>query len=352
MNPNIKKKFILEAWDYNLSLVTPFSTSYISDNSYYSKNNYISFQEPVEQTYSIKNYHSLVEKFIAAEINEPNAKKLLLKGDSFLIPYFKYFFVQNKELQLDLLKFYNSFFNYNFKTIDFLKDFENKKIETFLTNVNYWLDYSTKNIIDLNSFMLEKSFNEGFKVSILKKYVEKNLKTINKNPILSKYLEDFLTQNYPQELDLIATNVVAIKSRFNSPDIAQYEKSFNKSTVYCITDNLLLDNLLKTFQISGWANSSYQRAVSIYHTYLEDKYDFKIHSLIPQNQKNIEFFIKMKNSEFTLIDYKKDLMNLLSFYKSNPELSLTKENLDKLFFNQKLNDSLMPTLKKQKYNKI
>lgn len=354
MNPNIKKQFILEAWEYNAQLATPFTVSYSSDTSYYVKNNYLSFIDPKPNDQSMKyhNYEFLVEKEITSEINQTNSRTLVLTGANFIAPYFKHFFIKHTHLQLDLLKFFNTLLSHVHNVIDFINGFEKKEMEPLLTNVNHWYSYNTPNLKSLQSLMVDKSFNEGFRVSILKKYIQGNLKNINKHPNLSKDLEDFIMEHYPQDSDLLAQNVVAIKSRLQAIDQDLFKQAFNKKPVYCITDNILNDTLLKTFQISGWNHSSYNRVIHIYHDHLKTVKDFNIQAHTSTNQKETSVFIMMKNNDYTIDDYKKDIFVLLNFYRNHPEHSVNIDNVTKIFFNQKMQESLVPANKKQKATKI
>lgn len=355
MNPNIKKKFLLDAWDYNASLDKPFLVSYDSPTSYYMKHNYLLFKSELENKITIKKdyYNSLIEKEIAAEISNSSQRKLTLNADNnFIEPYFTHFFKNNTSLQLDLLKFFYELLNHNFKIFNFLEKFEKKEIEPFLSNINHWQSYNSKSLIDLHTLMIEKNFNEGFRVSILKKYVENNLKVINKKPELSKSLEEFLTQYYYNSFDIITSNVVAIQNRLKPVDEERYLSSFNKDTVSCITDNIKFDNLLKTFQISGWTHDSYRRVVSNYHIHITKQNNFKIKEIISENQKELNFFITMKNSDYSLDTYKKDLFVLINFYRNNHNYVINDEHISKILFNQKLNDSLNGEKKKEKSLKI
>lgn len=357
MNPLIKKQFILEAYSYNASLEQPLHISYVSSSSNYTYTKTLYFKpfEPNQIQMIEKKYFDYVEKDIKAQMTEPHAGNLSFSPNiSFLVPYFKHFFIQHKDLQLDLLKFYNEIVPYNFKSVDFLKDFEKKDIEPFLINIGHWKKYSTESLTDLHTFMLEKSFSEGFRVSILKKHVESNLKNINKHPHLSQGLEDFLFENYPQFIQLIAPNVVAIQNRFEVVDQEKYEMAFtsHKKTVYCLTDTIELDTLLKTFQIPGWVLFQYEIAINLYHEHIKEKLDLTIESTTSTNRKQIEIYIKMKTPDYSLIDYKKKLFILMDFYRNNSKHKVTTENISNLFFNQHLNDSLVPDNKKQKANKI
>lgn len=356
MNLLLKKQFILEAFDYNNSLDKPFSTSYLSQSDYYIKSNYIVFtentdtQEPASQ---LHNSQSIVDKHINLEMTIPNNRKLLLSGDNFIIPYFKHFFIQHKELQLDLLKFFTGFMPFH-KTnnFQFLTQFDKKEVEPLLTHINHWLGFTSHNISALNDFMLEKKFTEGFIVSVLKKYVSHNLKNINKSPSLSQDLENFLVNNYSQYIDIISSNVVAIESRFKPVDQQLYQEAFQKNTTYCLTDKISINTLLKTFQIPGWDRNQYSRFISSYHLFISKNNSLEVHTMISQNQKEVEFYIKMKTPDYTLDHYKDNLFVLLHFYRNNSEYPIDLDHFSKVFFNQKLNDSLTPANKKQKANKI
>lgn len=360
MNPLIKKQFILEAWQYNQSLDTPFTLSYYEPHEYYHKKNWFQFnQSPSPNTKNILNHDkekyflNLVEKSIETERTNPNARKLIIQGDdTFLAPYFKHFFIQHPELQLDLLKFFNGFLNYNFKPTTFLKDFDKKQIEPFLTHINHWLSYSNEHIKELHELMIDREFNEGFRVSILKKYVTHNLKIINKNPSLSKGLENFLFNHYSTSFDLITPNVVAIQNRLSDLDEKQYFTSFSNKNLFTLYEELKIESLLKTFQIAGWGFSSYNTVIQLYHTHLTKQHDFNIKAEVSQSQKDMTVFITMKNNEFTLEDYKKDLFVLFKFYRLYPEQKLSEDNLKQIFLNHKLNENLTPNNKKTNANKI
>lgn len=347
MNPLIKKQFIIEAWNYNQSLEIPFFVSYYEPTDFYYKNNWFKFSKSLNEKNILtkdkqKYYTNIVEKSIENEINNSNSRKIIISGDEFLESYFKYFFEQHTELQIDLLKFFNKFLNYNFKSTDFLKQFDKQQIDPFLNQINYWFQFSNENLTELENLMLEKQFDENFRISILKKYVNHNLKTINKTPSLSKGLEDFLFFHYPSSIDSISTNVVAIKNRLSELNEEQYLMSFSKNNLFCLHEEINTDNLLKTFQIAGWTYSSYNSVIQTYHNHLLKKYNFEIKTDISQNQKKISTFISMKENHFTLDDYKKDLLVLFKFYRANPEHKPIAENLEQIFLNNKLNENLTP----------
>lgn len=358
MNPLIKKQFLLEAFDYNQSLESPFHIYFEDPHSYYHHDTiHFKFINNVPEKYHKfkmleKSYNSLINKHIDLEVTNSHKKFLIGAEKEFIFPYFNYFFKKHQDLQLDLLKFYSSLIGYTRPHFEFLKDLDKKDVESFLTQVNHWLPYGNHHLEPLNELMLFKNLSEGFRVSVFKKYVEKNLKTINKNPSLSKGLEDFLDKNYLDSFDLIAPNVTAIQSRFKSIDSLQYQSSFSNKEQFVIKENIQLDKILKTFQTSGWTEASYGRVVNVYHEYLKQKNNFQIHSLTSQNQKNVEVFITMQNPEYSLNDYRNDLLVVFTFFRNNPEHILNMDNFSNILFNHKLNNSLPSKEIKPKAKKI
>lgn len=344
MKPSLKKQFMLEALSYNASLNEPLNLFYYSSSDYYSTINYILFRKEnttkhnevklnIEQN---SYYASLVEKGIAHELSDKNNKKLNLDGDSdFMSGYFKHFFTAHPDLQLDLMKFFHGFLKYSTKPTEFLKQFDKKQIEPFLTQVNYWHSYSTENLKDLNTLMVDTNFSEGFRVSVIKKYVEHNLKVINKNPHYSKALEEFIDNEYPQYMDIIAPNVVAIQNRFKNINYDQYYSSFSEKP--CIYQHVNIEKILKTFHVAGWATSSYLSLIQMYNHSLVEKKQFEIKEDIHQNHKNIQVYIKMPDNNFTLEHYQKDLLTLFEFYRNNASYQINLENINKVLFNKKMN---------------
>lgn len=358
MNPLIKKQFLLEAFEYNQSLDFPFHI-YFEEPFQYYQHNTIHFKtiQNVPEKYSKTNmlektYVSLINKHIDLETSNIHKKFLINAEKEFIFPYFDHFFKENKDLQLDLLKFYSSLVGYTRPHFEFLKDLDKKEVESLLTQVNHWLPYGTHNLEALNQLMLFKNFNEGFRVSIFKKHVEKNLKTINKKPELSKGLEDFLDKNYLDSFDLIANNVVAIQSRFQAIDSTLYHNSFSKETTVCLYESIQLDKILKSFQISGWKETSYGSVFNLYHDYLKNNNKFKINSTTSQNQKQVEVFIIMPDNTFTLENYKNDMLVIFSHFRQYPNTILTSEIISKTLFNHKLNSHLPAKETKKNANKI
>lgn len=358
MNPLIKKQFLLEAWNYNNSLEEPFTVSYAEPHEYFYKNNWIKFSKTAHEKTILsgkqdKYYYALVEKEINNEKLKPNSRKLIISGeDSFLEPYFKHFFIQHPELQSDLLKFFNGFLSYKYKPTEFLKNFDKKEVEPFLININHWYVYNNDNLQILHDFMMHNQFNEGFRVSIFKKYVDHNLKIINKTPALSQGLEEFLSSNYYNSFAIITTNVVAIQNRLAEVNEENYFNSFSNQSNYCLHENIQTDSLLKTLQIAGWSHSSYNAVILMYHQYLVENKDFKIKAETSQNLKEMEVFITMKTNDFTLDNYKNDLLTLFKFYRSNPNQKLQTENTEQVLFNKKLNESLPLETSRTKTKKI
>lgn len=349
MKPNLYKQFMLEAYDYNASLPEPFDIIYIRPNEYYIKNNYLSFKKPdtvmsyemVISNDSPPSYTSIVERDLKEQSANPNAKQLLLVGNTdFMHAYFNHFFDQHKDLQLDLLKFYSGFVKFTSTQLDFLNNLEKKEIEPFLLQINYWYNYSNESIKNLNTFMTNKNFNEGFKVGIIKKYVEYNLKVINKNPSFSKGLEEFVDNHYPNFMDIITPNVVAIQKRIEPVDQTIYFSSFKDSI--CLYQHIDSEKLLKTFHIAGWTTSSYNSLIQMYHLYLSENKKFNIKTDIHQNQKSLEVYIKTPDSDYTLEKHQQDLLFLFNFYRQNPEHRLLIDNVSKILFNQKIQDNLPP----------
>lgn len=340
---------MLEALSYNAGLTEPCHIFYYSSTDYRSTINYILFRKDNKTRHnevklnSQENsyYTNLVEKGIAHEMSDKKNKQLDLTGDSdFMSGYFKHFFTQHPELQLDLMKFFHGFLKYSTKQTDFLKQFDKKQIEPFLTQINTWFSYGTENLKDLNSLMNDTNFSEGFRVSVIKKYVEHNLKVINKNPHFSKALEEFIHTNYTQYTDIIAPNVVAIQNRFTHIDKDIYNSCFSEKT--CLYQLINIEKILKTFHIAGWSNSSYQSLIQMYNHTLVEKKDFEIKEDIHQNHKNIQVYIKMNDNSFTLENYQKDLFVLFEFYRNHPEHKLNSENIQKILFHQKVNNDLPP----------
>lgn len=349
MKPSLYKQFMLEAYDYNASLPEPFDIIYVHSTEYYSKFHYFKFRnnetlgynEFLIQEKSHPNYSSILERDLKEQSANPNAKQLILIGDTdFMHAYFNHFFNQHKELQLDLLKFYTGFVKFSSTQLDFLNTLEKKEIEPFLLQINSWYTYSNESLKNLNTLMTNKNFNEGFKVGIIKKYVEYNLKAINKNPSFSKGLEEFVDNHYPNFMDIITPNVVAIQKRIEPVDQTTYFSSFKNSI--CLYQHIDSEKLLKTFHIAGWTTSSYNSLVQMYHLYLSENKKFNIKADIHQNQKSIEVYIKTPNSDYTLEKYQQDLLFLFNFYRQNPEHRLLIDNVSKILFNQKLQDNLPP----------
>lgn len=357
MNPLLKKQFLLEAWNYNQSLEKPYLVGYKTPTEYYNRNKYVLFQPNLEKPVNViikkEYYDNVIEHDIQEEMKNSNIKKLVLSaGDTFLIPYFKYFFIHHPEKQSDLLKFFNDLLSYKHDPFQFLKDFDKKDVEKLLLNIDKWSQYSTNNIQKLEDLMQTQGMNEGFRVSILKKYVERSLKVINKQPLLSQELETFLNQYYPQALDIIAPNVVAIQNRKQEVDLERYFTAFNQTPLYCLVENINIDILLKTFQVSGWTHSAYLSAIQNYHEYLKNKYGFEITVRSSTNQKEMDVFIKMRTSEYDMEQYKGDLMVLFKFYRNNHEQKMTQDNLMSIFLNHQLQQELPQETKKARAKKI
>lgn len=342
MNPHIKKDFILKAWNYNESLDTKFFVSYDSPTGYYSLECFKFEQKQPNNFKPIteKFYQSKTEELISNEISKNNFKKLKILGDDFLTQYFKHYFINHPENQFMLLKFFNEFFYHTLKPIQFIEQFEKKDIENFLINSHKWLDFNEFNLIKTHELMSNKNFNEGLTVSILKKFVENNLKYINKNPIISKQLEDFLFEKYPHHINIIAPNVVAIQSRKNDVQETSFNNVFSDKYSICFSDEIDIEKCLKTFQIAGWNVTAYSSLIKVFHDYLKTSHECSVSCFFSQNNKNAEFFIKTNNENINIDFYKKHLFILLNFSRNNPDMSLSNLNINKIFLHEKLNKNL------------
>lgn len=343
MNPLIKKDFILKAWNYNESLNEKYFVSYDNPTGYYSKIEYFKFEK--QQSNKFKSitenfYYSKTEELISNEISKNNLKTVKIIGDDFLTQYFKHYFINHPENQIMLLKFFNNFFNYNIKAIQFLSQFDKKENENFIVNCNQWLQFDENNLVSLNQLMIDKNFNEGFRVSILKKFVEANLKFLNKTPYASKKLEDFLFENYTSSIDIIACNVVAIQSRKNDVKEELFDKLFLSKYSICFSDKMDIDKCLKFFQISGWGHSNYANAIKLYHDHLKKSHQCEITCFFSQNNKEADFFIKTNHQDMTIELYKKQLFSIFNFLRNNPDISFNNLNISKVLLNEKLNKSL------------
>lgn len=343
MNPHIKKDFILNAFLYNQSLEKPFFLSYVPATDYYQKFDYFKFEINLpnnHKTITDKFYQSKTEELINNELSKNNLKRIKLSGDDFLKPYFKYYFEKNPEHHIVLLKFFNEFFPYSYSQIQFISQFDKKENENLIVNCNQWLQFSDNNLVNLNQLMIDKNFNEGFRVSIFKKFVEANLKFLNKTPYASKKLEEFLLENYTSSIDIIACNVVAIQSRKNDVKEELFDKLFLSKYSICFSDKMDIDKCLKFFQISGWGHSNYTNVIKLYHDYLKTSHQCEISCFFSQNNKEAEFFIKTNHQDMTIELYKKQLFSIFNFLRNNPEISFNNLNISKLLLNEKLNKNL------------
>ena len=356
INPLLKKQFILESYDYNSNLKNPYFIYYENPTDYWYKNNYWNFSLTQPKNYhsvSFEQFSFITNKEINNEISNKNSRKIIITNNDFLLDYFKFFFEKHKDKQLDLLKFFNTLLNnHSVNIFKFLSQFDKKTIEPLLIESNQWIDYSKIKLDDLDTLMI--NFNEGFRVSIFKKLIESNLKFINKNPLISKNLETFLNNNYPNSLDIIACNINSIKKRNDIINFLDYDKVFSKNKKFCITDNIDIDKLQKIFQISGWENYKYVSLIKEYHNYLKNKLQFEITCFFSLNNKSAEFFIKLESANFSLENYKKDIFTLLNFFKNESEQIISQTNLNTIFLNQKLSENLAinHSKNKTKQNKI
>lgn len=356
MNPFIKKQFYTELWSYNNSLDKPFNIYYDSPVLGSGYSNYLRFEEKEQNEINYakkeRDYIIIIENNIEQERINPNARKLSVVGNEIVAPYFKYFFMTHPDLQLDLLKFFNNLLSYPHKPLEFLKTLEKENVAPLIVKFNQWLPYSTQNLNSLQDLMTHLNFENGFRVNIFKNYVKHNLKIINKNPSLSKDLELFTYDNYSDYASIITESVVSIKKRKEEVNEKEYFNSFLKEKTYALIEKINTENILNTFQIAGWQASQYNRLICSYHDYIKNKHNLEINYVTTKNDKIMDVVIKMKNEDFTLEHYQKDLFILFSFCRNNYNTLPTQDMISQIFLNYQLNENLDNKTTRTKSKKI
>ena len=361
MNKNIKKKFLLDAWDYNQTLESPFSITYDVPEGFYYRNNNLFFEDLKNIPKYVKgtvvltknSYQRIVERDIEENAKNQNLRGLNLVGHNFIDNYFLHFFKANPELQLDLLKFYAELTgNKSEKVFDFISQFNKDEISDYLLEVKNWLPYDNENLEKIQELLENKDISDRVSLLVVRSLVDKNTKIINKTISYSSFLEDFVYAKYPNYFQEITQNIVAIQKRKKEVNFTEFDDLFKNNVNYCFQEKLNFSKIQKFFQIPNWNEVFYATLLNSYHEHLVKKFPEISISTIQEINNVLEVFVKMEREVLLKEKYKKDLFNLFSEYRKTKNLDLYPETIEKILLNVELSSQLEESTKQKSKIKI